>query len=74
MHGKGNKVMHNLCSLHASDQVRFCIYFVLNFVDEAAILEQYWNEVVWWHLNGWISLTRITDIPPGEVVKSGSLQ
>ena len=45
MHGKDNKVMHNLCSLHASDQVRFCVYFALDFVDEASILEQYGNEV-----------------------------
>ena len=45
MRGKDNKVMHNLCSLHASDQVRFCVYFALDFVDEASILEQYGNEV-----------------------------
>ena len=45
MHAKDNKVMHNLCNLHASDQVRFCIYFALDFVDEAAIMEQYGNEV-----------------------------
>ena len=30
---------------HALDQVRFCIYFALDFVDEAAIMEQYGNEV-----------------------------
>ena len=45
MHAKDNKVMHNLCSLHVSDQVRVCIYFALDFVDEAAILEQYGNDV-----------------------------
>ena len=45
MHGKDNKFMHHLCSLHASDQVHFCIYFTLDFVDEAAILEQYGNEI-----------------------------
>ena len=45
MHAKDNKVMHNLCSLHVSDRVRFCIYFALDFVDEAAILEQYGNDV-----------------------------
>ena len=38
-------VMHNLCSMHALDQVRFCIYFALDFVDEATIMEQYGNEV-----------------------------
>ena len=37
--------MHNLCSMHALDQVRFCIYFALDFVDEAAIMEQYGDEV-----------------------------
>ena len=37
--------MHNLCSMHALDRVRFCIYFALDFVDEAAIMEQYGNEV-----------------------------
>ena len=37
--------MHNLCNMHALDQVCFCIYCVLNFVDEAAIMEQYGNEV-----------------------------
>ena len=35
----------SLCNMHALDQVRFCIYFALNFVDEAAIMEQYGNEV-----------------------------
>ena len=37
--------MHNLCNMHALDQVRFCIYFAHDFVDEAAIMEQYGNEV-----------------------------
>ena len=37
--------MHNLCNMHALDRVRFCIYFALNFVYEAAIMEQYGNEV-----------------------------
>ena len=37
--------MHNLCSMHALNRVRFCIYFALDFVDEAAITEQYGNEV-----------------------------
>ena len=46
LHAKeSGSVMHNLCSLHALDQVLFCIYFALNFVDEAAIMEQYGNEV-----------------------------
>ena len=45
MHAKDDKVMHNSCSLHASEQVRFCLYFALKFVDEAAILEQYGNKV-----------------------------
>ena len=46
LHAKeSGSVMHNLCSLHALDQVRFCIYFALNFVDGAAIMEQYGNEV-----------------------------
>ena len=45
VHAKDSKVMHNLCSMHALDRVRFCIYFALDFVDEAAIMEQYGNEV-----------------------------
>ena len=45
MHAKESRFMHNLCNMHALDQVRFCIYFALNFVDEAAIMEQYGNEV-----------------------------
>ena len=45
MHAKDNKVMHNSCSLHASEQVHFCIYFALDFVEDAAILEQYGNKV-----------------------------
>ena len=45
VHAKDSRVMHNLCSMHALDQVRFCIYFALDFVDEAAIMEQYGNEV-----------------------------
>ena len=43
MHAKESRFMHNLCNMHALDQVRFCIYF--DFVDEAAIMEQYGNEV-----------------------------
>ena len=31
--------------MHAWDRVRFCIYFTLDFVAEAAIMEQYGNEV-----------------------------
>ena len=45
VHAKDSKVMHNLCNMHALEQVRFCIYFALDFVDEAAIMEQYGNEV-----------------------------
>ena len=45
VHAKDSRVMHNLCSMHALDQVPFCIYFALDFVDEAAIMEQYGNEV-----------------------------
>ena len=45
VHAKDSKVMHNLCSMHALDWVCFCIYFALDFVDEAAIMEQYGNEV-----------------------------
>ena len=45
VHAKDSRVMHNLCSMHALDQVCFCIYFALDFVDEAAIMEQYGNEV-----------------------------
>ena len=45
VHAKDSRVMHNLCSMHVLDQVRFCIYFALDFVDEAAIMEQYGNEV-----------------------------
>ena len=37
--------MHNLCNMHAWDRVRFCIYFTLDFVAEAEIMEQYGNEV-----------------------------
>ena len=42
MDAEGSKVMHDLCSLHASDHL---YYFALDFVDEAAILEQHGNEV-----------------------------
>ena len=46
LHAKeSGSVMHNLCSLHALDQVRFCIYFALNFIDESNVMEQYGNEV-----------------------------
>ena len=42
MDAEDSKVMHDLCSLHASDHL---YYFALDFVDEAAILEQHGNEV-----------------------------
>ena len=50
---KDSRLMHNLCNMHALDRVRFCIYFVLDFVDEAVIMEHYGNEVglaalEWW--------------------------
>ena len=45
VHAKDSSLMHNLCNMHALDRVRFCIYFALDFVDEAAIMEQYGNEV-----------------------------
>ena len=37
--------MHNLCNLHALDQIRFCLYFALNFIDEGNVMEQYGEEV-----------------------------
>ena len=53
--------MHNLCSMHALDRVRFCIYFALHFVDEAAIMEQRGRfgsiRMVW---------IQNTDVSPGE--------
>ena len=39
--GKGSSLMHNLCN----KPINYCIYFALNFVDEAAIMEPYGNEV-----------------------------
>ena len=30
VHAKDSRVMHNLCSMHALDQVRFCIYFAMS--------------------------------------------
>ena len=36
---------HNLCSLHTLDQIRFCIYYALDSIDDAAVMEQYGNEV-----------------------------
>ena len=33
--------MHNLCN----KPIHYCIYIVLNFVDKAAIMELYGNEV-----------------------------
>ena len=45
VHAKHSRLMHNLCNMHVLDRVCFCIYFALDFFDEAAIIEQYGNEV-----------------------------
>ena len=37
--------MHNLCTLDVRDQVRFCLYYALDFVNEAEIMEQYGEEM-----------------------------
>ena len=39
--GKGSSLMYNLCN----KPIHYCIYIVLNFVDKAAIMELYGNEV-----------------------------
>ena len=36
---------HNLCSLDVNSQVRFCIYHVVDYVNEANILQQYGDEM-----------------------------
>ena len=43
--GREARVMHNLCTLSVNDQVRFCLYYALDFVNEAEILEQYGEEM-----------------------------
>ena len=40
-----SKVNRNVYNMHALYPVHFCIYFTLDVVDEAMIMEQYWNEV-----------------------------
>ena len=42
---ESGSLMHNLCNLHALDQIRFCLYFALNFIDEGNVMEQYGEEV-----------------------------
>ena len=32
--------MHNLCTLQKLDQIHYCIYFALDFIDEVVIEEQ----------------------------------
>ena len=43
--GREERVMHNLCTLDVRDQVRFCLYYALDFVNEAEIMEQYGREM-----------------------------
>ena len=43
--GREERVMHNLCTLDVGDQVRFCLYYALDFVNEAEIMEQYGTEM-----------------------------
>ena len=74
VHAKDSKVMHKLCNLHASDQVRFFI-FTHDFVDGAAIMEKYGNGVRIYGLAAfeWFkALIHTTDNLPGYVVKIGS--
>ena len=40
VHAKDSRLMHDLCNMHDLDWVRFYIYFALDFVDEAVIMEQ----------------------------------
>ena len=35
------RVMHNLCTLEVKDQICFCLYYALYFVNKAEIMEQY---------------------------------
>ena len=37
--------MHNLWTLEVRDQVRFCLYYALDFVNETEIMEQYGEEM-----------------------------
>ena len=43
--GREERVMHNLCTLDVGDQGRFCLYYALDFVNEAEIMEQYGTEM-----------------------------
>ena len=37
--------MHNLCMLDVKDQVRFCLFYALDFVNEVEIMEQYGKDM-----------------------------
>ena len=43
--GREERVMHNLCTLDVGNQVCFCLYYTLDFVNEAEIMEQYGAEM-----------------------------
>ena len=62
--GKSSTLMHNMCTLQNLDQIHYCIYFALDFVDEVVITEQYGNEVGLAALE-WLDI-HTTDDPPKE--------